>query len=175
MIMTNSVNTNKSAMHMALTYLSRGQMSVAQLRKRLQNKGYTCEEIEDTVNKLCEWKYVDDYQYTLAYIKSKRDKYSKRRTMVKLLKVGVPKEIAVVLLDGFYEDDLEEQNCLRLARKIWDEECIKYEKKRKDKPQYQNITLEILVKKKVGDKLLMRGFPLSTVNNVLNNVMENDN
>lgn len=154
-------------MSMALKFLSRKQMTVSQLEKRLEEKEFSHEEIKETIVRLEEWKYLDDSSYAVSYIKSRREKYSKRRTMVELVKAGIDKELAIVLLEKSYTEDNEYQNCLRLGRKIWEDECGKWERKLKDSLKYQNIPRDVILKKKVGDKLLMRGFPLSTVKNIL--------
>ncbi len=155
---------------MALNFLSRRQMTVWQLEKKLQEKGFSQEDIRETVNKLIQWKYLDDENYALSYIKSKRDKISKKKMVFGLRQAGIDQELTHKLLDETYGEDKEHQNCFRQALKLWEAERMKWEKRYKDSPRYQNIPQNIFIQKRVGDKLLMRGFPLSIVKSVLADV-----
>ncbi|RNC28987.1 MAG: Regulatory protein RecX [Candidatus Dichloromethanomonas elyunquensis] len=161
-------NRQKNTMTTALQLLSKRQVTVFQLKKRLEQKGFDLENINQTIMKLVEWKYLNDTDYALSYIKAKRVKYSKRRTMFELQNAGIDREQTRVFLDKHYTDEQEYENCLQLARKIWGNEYIKWEKK------YQNITKKSFITKRVGGKLLMKGFSLTTVRNVLTNEFSRD-
>ena len=88
-----SNHPTKTALSTALEFLSRRQMTVDQLYKRLERKGYTRDEIAEVINKLIEWKYLDDRNYAISYCKNKLDKYSGARIKMELLKVGIDKQI----------------------------------------------------------------------------------
>ncbi|NLI93708.1 MAG: regulatory protein RecX [Peptococcaceae bacterium] len=164
---------NKNAMDIALSRLSRSQTTVLQLRKYLERKGFDLGNINETIKKLVEWNYVNDKEYALAFIRTKRNKFSKKKTIIELQRAGVDQEQTSTLLDEYYTDEHEYQNCLRFAQKIWQTESIKWEKY-KNLAKYQHIIREAFLKKKVGDKLLMRGFSFDIVKNVLANEFSGD-
>jgi regulatory protein len=167
--MNNRQMQGKSAMHIALSYLSRRPLTIGQLSNKLKDKGFSPEEVNDAVVKLIEWKYLDDDQYTETYIKSKRDKLSKQKMMMELLRFGVDKELITRLLGEIYSDDQEYQNCMRIGWKLWKEERSKWERKYKNNPKYKNIPQEYLIRKKVGEKLWMRGFSPAIIKTVIAN------
>lgn len=171
MTMKNSKHDpGKTPLSSALTSLSRRPMTVFQLRQRLQEKGFSPQEIEDTVNRLIEWKYLDDRSYALAYIRSRGDRLSRKKISIELLRVGIDQDLAVKLLAEFYPEEQEYENCRQLARKLWSEEEIKWERKNQHNLKNRNIPKEILLKKRVGDKLLLRGYLVSTVKSVLTQI-----
>jgi len=174
-MMKSSFGSRKTAMSTALNCLSRRAFTVALLSKRLEEKGFQQEEIQETINKLIEWKYLNDQDYAISYIKSKRDKFSKRRTMMELQKAGIDHDQTIDLMEQSYTDDQEYQNCLQLAHRIWEAESIKWERKYKDSIKHQNISREIFLKKRVGDKLFMRGFPIDSVKKVFAHLLAENN
>lgn len=167
-------DSEKKALNEALKCLSRRQMTVFKLRKRLEEKGFSQKEIEQTINRLLEWKYLDDRSYTVAYIKGRIDKFSKKKTMMGLLGAGIEKELTIKLVDEFYTEDIEYENCMRLAKKFWSEEVSKWERKYSHNPKLKSVPKKILIKKKAGDKLLLRGFLLRTVKAVLTDIAERE-
>jgi regulatory protein len=163
--MTN--NRSKNAMDTALSYLSRRQLTVSKLKGILEEKGFPEESIETTINKLVEWKYLNDEEYALTYIQSRRDKYSKKRTSVELQRAGIEKEQISRLLEKQYTEAQEYENCLHFAQRYWEIESNKWEIKYKNQIKYQKIPRLLFLQKKVGDKLLMQGFPWGIVKDVL--------
>lgn len=164
----------KTATEIALRYLSRRQITVFKLTERLRDKGFSSEEIDEAINKLIEWKYLDDHSYAIAYIKYKGDKYSKKKIMIELLKAGIDREQAITLLEEFYPGDREYHNCKQLAEKIWKEENSKWD--RNNNNRQKNVTpKEIFLKKKVGEKLLLRGFPYSLVIEIATQISQREN
>jgi len=162
--MRSSDKSAKSALSIALNYLSRRQLTIFQLTKKLEQKGFTSDEILEALDKLIEWKYLDDHSYAVAYCKNKRDKYSRARIKMELQKAGIDKQIIFVVLENLYISARENKTCLELGQKLFQIEQEKWEKR------YKNISkfsFEIYIKKRIGDKLLQKGYPLDTVRNVL--------
>lgn len=164
----------KKTLQAAFKLLSIRQMTVCNLKKKLEEKGFPPDEIGETINKLVEWKYLDDRSYAIAYVKIRKEKLSRKLIRLKLFNEGIDKEIANSVLEEFYSDKNEYDNCLRTAGKLWGEEFLKWEKKYKQNPKYKNISPEILLKKKVGDKLLLKGFSINIVKSTLEIVSERD-
>ena len=142
-----------------------------QLYKRLERKGYTRDEIAEVINKLIEWKYLDDRNYAISYCKNKLDKYSGARIKMELLKVGIDKQITDSILDDLYLRDKEYTNCLDLAQKLFIIESQKWEKKHDNNIKESKYPFEIYIKKKLGDKLLQKGYPFDIVKNILAEIL----
>jgi regulatory protein len=144
------------------------------MKQRLQEKGFSPKDIDETIKRLLGWRYLDDRAYAISYIKSKEDRLSKKKIWIELLRAGIAKELATAVLEEFYSEEKENYNCIQLARKLWHEEDRKWERKYKYSFKNKNIPKEVLIKKKVGDKLLLRGFLVSTVKSVLGRISEGE-
>lgn len=166
--------SDKTALSSAISLLSRRQVSVFQLQQKLQEKGFSDQESNGAVQRLLEWKYLDDYSYALAYVKSRRGKMSKQKLFLGLTKVGIDKELSQSVLAELWAEENELALCLQMARKLWDAESLQWEKKYKTSPKYRGIPQEVFLKKKVGDKLLMRGYLLPTIKTVLAQVLKGE-
>jgi len=129
-----SRHSEHSALHTAMKYLSQRQMTVYKLNKKLMDKGFSPEEIEETIKRLLEWKYIDDRGYAISYIKYRREKVTKKKLAFMLYNEGIDKEITHSLLDELYSEDQEFDNCLKLGQKLWDEEYKKWDRKCKHSP-----------------------------------------
>lgn len=163
-------NSEKSALGTALNILSRRQITVYKLKQKLLEKGYSAQDIEEAAGKLISWKYLDDLSFAQAYVKSKKDKLSKKKLLYGLIQAGVEKELSQTLLEEIYPADQEADNCLLIARKFWDEEELKWGRKREDNLEKPLLPKEIFLRKRVGDKLLTKGYPISTIKTVLRQV-----
>ena len=130
-------------------------------------KGFSEEEIVEAINKLSEWKYLDDYSYATAYVKAKSQKYSKKKIFYGLLNQGVDKELIIRALEDIYSEEREFFNCLNLAIKIWNAEQRKWNGKLESKLKSKHISREMLLRKRLADKLLAKGFSPNTVKSVL--------
>lgn len=147
-------------------------MTTLQLTKKLEQKGFTSDEMPEVLNRLLEWKYLDDRSYAVSYCKNKRDKYSKARIKMELQKAGIDKEVIFSVLEELYFNAREYTNCLELGQRFFETEKEKWEKRYKHKSKYP---FEIYMKKKIGDRLLQKGYPLDIVKNVLAQVMSREN
>lgn len=172
--MKNNNSPQSKVMSTALTLLGRKQMTVSQLAQRLKEKGFPGEEIDEAVQKLTEWKYLDDRHYALTLIRSKCQKHSKRKTASDLVKAGIEKNFALQLLAANYSEDQEVNNCLQQVRLLWANEFMKWEKKYKSNPKYQNIPCEVFLKKRIGDKLMMKGFSPAVIKKAFNIALQSN-
>ena len=166
--------SEKSALDTALSILSRRQITVFKLRQKLLDKGFSAQDVEETTRKLISWKYLDDVSYAQAYLKSKKDKLSKKKLLYGLIQAGLEKELSWSLLEEIYPTEQETENCLQIARKFWDEEEHKWERKLERNPEKSVLPKELFLKKKVGDKLITRGYPISAVKMVLRQVSQRE-
>jgi len=164
--------SEENALGTALKYLSRKQMTVFQLARRLEEKGFSVDDSREALSKLSEWKYLDDHHYALAYCKEKGKKLSRARIRRDLGRAGIEKQLILTALEEAYPEEKEYQNCLELGQKMWQIHLEKWEKKKYVK--YNNIPKEIILKKRVGEKLVQRGYPFDTIGKVLAEIIERE-
>ncbi len=161
-------NSKTSSLTVALNFLSRSKITASMLKKKMENKGcFESEEIENTINRLLEWKYLDDRSYALSFIKNKKEKSSRKKILYELMKAGIDQQLTKELIEEYYSEEAEHENCLSLAYKLWHEEYTRWENKYRFNPKYMNIAPEVFIRKRVGEKLLLRHYPYSTVISVL--------
>ncbi|HHV65107.1 MAG TPA: regulatory protein RecX [Peptococcaceae bacterium] len=172
---SNFHDSERSALSTALKALSRRQLTTFQLQKRLEEKGFSPETIAEVLERLTEWKYLDDQSYARAYIRSKKEKHSKQRIALELLQAGVSEGLSLKLLDECYPEKQEYENCKILVEKYWKEEELKWERKHKLSSPNQLANKEAMIWKNVRDKLLRKGYLFSTVQAALNNRTEREN
>lgn len=98
----------KSARECALTILERFDRTEMEIRKKLKEREYTPEEIEETVRFLKEYRYVNDAAYAEKYIRVYSAKKSIRQIRCDLERKGVAKELVAESL-GENPVDEEEQ------------------------------------------------------------------
>lgn len=98
----------KSARECALTMLERYDRTEMEMRKKLKEREYTPEEIEETISFLKEYRYVNDAEYADRYIRVCSLKKSIRQIRCDLERKGVAKELIAERL-GENQVDEEEQ------------------------------------------------------------------
>ena len=101
-----------SAFERAIGYLSRAPRAKKEIKKYLSDKGYDKAIIEQTIEKLCMYHYIDDYSYAQSYIKSKSKKYGAYRLSAELKQKGIAQDVIDELLEAAPED-----NIIDIARK----------------------------------------------------------
>ena len=100
----------KSARECALTILERSDRTEAEIRKKLKEKEYTPEEIEETVGFLKEYRYVNDAAYAEKYIRVYSSKKSVRQIRCDLERKGVAKEL---IAESLLEEPVDEEEQIR--------------------------------------------------------------
>ena len=113
----------KSAFEKSLDYLGRQMYSKKSIFDKLLLKGFSTDVINRTIEKLEEYKYVDDMLYAKQFVQHNTKK-SKRILKEKLISKGVDKEIIVDVLENFAVDD-ELEICLYQAQKYIKNKQIK--------------------------------------------------
>lgn len=88
-----------SAFERAVGYLSLAPRARKEIDKYLSDKGYEREVIDETLAKLDNYHYIDDYGYAQSYIKSKSKKYGSFRLSAELKKKGIAQNIIDELLE----------------------------------------------------------------------------
>ncbi|MDD2217436.1 MAG: regulatory protein RecX [Eubacteriales bacterium] len=107
----------------ALKLLSFSDKTVSEVEKRLVSLGYPEDEIEETLEFLKEFHYLDDFEYCLKYMRFAL--IGKRRgvlgTNKKLKEKGITEDIIQDALHEFIEQEgllLEKERASRVAEKL---------------------------------------------------------
>lgn len=96
----------KSVRDCALSLLERSDKTAQEMRRKLKERKYQREEIEETLAFLEEYHYVDDREYVLRYIRTYSSRKSIRRIRAELEQKGVDRE----LIDaGLREQPVDEE------------------------------------------------------------------
>lgn len=82
-----------SAFDTAVYYITFKDRTVKELCEKLADKGYSSEEIKDSIERLCEYGYLNDANYALSYMKANSAKKGFNRIRVELVKKGVDRDV----------------------------------------------------------------------------------
>lgn len=112
-------NDLDSAMDKAWGYLSAQDRTAAQMESYLYGKGFAPETVEEAVNKLKGYGYIDDGAYASKYVRelSSARHLGRLAMRQKLSARGVEKEAAQAALDAYTEEE-EWENALYWAKKL---------------------------------------------------------
>ena len=110
----------KTAIETAYAFLAARMRTTAEVRKHLEGKGYSRDEINDAVNELIGMRYLDDYLFALRYYEYNHEK--KRgvlRAERELMEKGVDRDTARNAREDFlYENRINEfEDALDIALK----------------------------------------------------------
>ena len=94
----------------SMRLLARVEKSELELRKKMENKNFSPEEIDEAMNYLKKNKYQDDYRYAVCFTKDKRNFTGAGKKLIrqKLKEKGVSTDIIDQVFDEIinYEDEL---------------------------------------------------------------------
>lgn len=104
------MKTKLSSLKYALWLLERRDYSTQDITQKLQRKEYPSEEIEKTLEKLQELKFLDDDRFTARFVENQhaRGNVGNRMIYLKLLKKGINKEIIKKYLTTSDPDSISE-------------------------------------------------------------------
>ncbi|MBI4395419.1 MAG: regulatory protein RecX [Candidatus Omnitrophica bacterium] len=145
----------------AIRLLAASKKSEREVSKRLEEKGYSKETINQVLNELISQKILSDQKLVGETIQNAihAKRYGRRRIFMELKKRGIPSpEIEKALED--YPKTLERETAFGLARDRW----IKLEK-----VEYQKR------KKRLYDFLLNRGFDFELAREIVNQMRSDIN
>ena len=110
-----------SAFERAVGYLSLSPRSKKEIARYLKDKGYDCEVIEETIDRLEKYRYTDHYAYAESFVKSKSKKYGSLRLKSELRAKGISSDIIEEILNGVADGDeerpSESDNAYAIAQK----------------------------------------------------------
>ena len=124
-----------------------------QVREKLYEKGFHKVEIEQVIEKMKYYGYIDDYDYCRLFIEIKSKKMGKKKIEYKLInEKRVNEKLVYKALAEFFDKDLEKEKCREYA--------IKYMEKK-------HLILDMDGKAKVGQHLYQKGYNWDTITAVL--------
>lgn len=132
----------KRARRRVMHLLEKMDRTEEQLRAKLRQGYYPEDVIEDAIGYVKSYHYLDDLRYAQNYVRSHRDKKSRRMVQLELQKRGVAKEWIRQALEEEYEQESEQEQILRWIRK-------------KD---YSSDTADLKEKQRMYQFLLRKGF-----------------
>lgn len=98
-----------------LDYISKTQKTEKQIKDKLKEKGYLKETIDYVIDKLKEYKFIDDFEYAKSYIRLYKEKKGKKLLEYELMQKGVRKQIIESVLE---EENLDQKDaCFTLLKK----------------------------------------------------------
>ncbi len=143
------------AFQKAMDYLSRSMKTTKQMRDYLSKKGFSKDVVECVIQKLHNYKYLDDEQYAKLYAQQNKCQKGERRIKQELLQKGVSQDKvdAQVQID---EDD-QLQTAMNLAQKY-----------------LKNKSCDLKTMQKLQRYLLYRGYDYDVVNKVVSHYKNAD-
>ena len=107
----------KSAKLKALSLLNHMDRTEAQLRRKLKEKGYEEEVINQTLEYVKSFGYINDLSYAERYILGKQESKSRKEIYAGLCQKGISREIIQQAMEQSYDAESEEEAILRICEK----------------------------------------------------------
>ncbi len=139
----------------AMNLLQKKDYTTKQLRDKLDEGLYPKELVDEAIEYVRSYKYLDDERYARDYIAYHMTTRSKNRIVQDLIKKGINKELLMPVLEEIYSEDsgdveLEQVRAL-LEKKHYDPEMYDFKEKQK-----------------LMAFLMRRGFQISTIRKAMN-------
>ena len=141
--------------------VSRSLYTEKQIEQKMTQRGYEASVIEETLQLLKEYGYINDTYYSEAFIKNAQNvsKYGKRRIKMLMQQKSVASKTIAQSIENHFDADIEFENAMKLAEK-------KYE-------QIKNEEI-IKVKAKLYRYLAYRGFENDLINRVIKQITQSN-
>lgn len=110
-------NGEFSAFDRALSYLEKNIKTEKGIRKYLKQKGFLEESIDNAVQKLKEYGYIDDGVYAENYIRTYARKKGRKLLAFELATKGVDKQIIDEKLEELLDQEDEQKSCNEILTK----------------------------------------------------------
>ncbi len=148
-----------SCEHKALDYLSRRLHSATELKRKLLQKGFPKDVIEEVIIKMKSLNYLNDKKFAELLVSESLNLRHEGAQKIRgrLIEKGISKEIIQQVLAGDELVSLEDQNIKIVA----DKKLFSLEKRFKDKRD---------IHKKLTAFLVLRGFSFQLIKNYLRNI-----
>lgn len=134
----------KRAKERAMHILQGGDRTEKQIREKLEKGRYPSAVIDEVIRFLLKYEYINDYDYSVSYIRTYSKNQSERLMRERLRQKGVDRDIIAIAM----EDTMKEVG--------YDSQSIIIDILRKKK--YNNDTADIKEKNRVISYLMRKGF-----------------
>ena len=145
----------KLAFNKSLDYLGHRIRAISEVKEYLEKKEYCAQAIEYTVEKLKEYKYLDDRHFAEVLVRDRMNAKSKGKTYIigNLKKYKIAPDIIQEIIEN-YDYDKEYENALRMAEKL-------YKKNANVEDGYKK-------KQKISSAMARAGFDWDTIKSAMN-------
>ena len=148
----------KRAKKRSLNLLQKRPYTEQKLREKLAEGYYPEEMIEETIEYVKSFHYVDDYEYACQYIFYHKESESRRKMEEKLTLKGMDKEILERAFRDSYEEEEQKELELQQAIKLLDKK--KYDASTADWKEKQKI-YAFLTRKGISGSVIRKAMYLS--------------
>ena len=105
----------------ALRYIERSFKTVREVEDKLRDKDFSEETIKRVILILHEYKLLDDQKYAEAFMKEKLRTRGIKKVRFELSNKGIDKSVMDSVMDAMSSSEVEEDSCLKLAEKKYDQ------------------------------------------------------
>ncbi|MGN1222567.1 MAG: RecX family transcriptional regulator [Christensenellales bacterium] len=144
-----------NAFNKALKYISKSMKTQGEMEKYLLSKGFNADVVKIAIDKLIEYKYIDDEKYIETYVQFYKNECGKQKIKQALLSKKLDEELIEKYLSYSEEENLE---------KIC--QLIKKYSKNKDLDYNEKI--------KIKRRLFSKGYSVEIINKAFNNLGDYD-
>ena len=148
----------KRAKLRAMNLLQKRDYTERKLRDKLREGMYTDEVIDETIDYLKSYKYIDDERFAGDYIRYQMNLRSKNRIRQDLIQKGIPSDLIERLMEEAYSEEIENPElslCVSLLKKKhYDPNKITFEEKQK--------LMAFLYRKGFGNDVITTALSLDT-------------
>ncbi len=148
----------KRAKKRCLNLLQKRPYTECKLREKLEEGHYTSDIIDEAIEYVKSFHYIDDYDYACQYIFYHKESEPGRKMEEKLRMKGISREIVRQALKDSYENEDEQQGVeLQQAKKLLEKKM--YDAKNMDWKEKQKI-YAFLVRKGFGTTIIRKAMEL---------------
>ena len=141
---------NKRCKLRAMNLLQKKDYTTKQLRDKLDEGLYPKELVDEAIEYVRSYKYLDDERYARDYIAYHMTTRSKNRIVQDLIKKGINKELLMPVLEEIYSEDSGDVELEQVRALL-------------DKKHYDPEMYDFKEKQKLMAFLVRRGFQMSTI------------
>lgn len=132
--MADKIKEEKTPFDVALDYLEKCARSEKEVKDKLYKKGYSKQQVEDTLSKLKEYRFIDDTEYVKQFLFFYKNKFGKKQLELKLTAVkGVDRKLVGEILDEQLSDDEELLKAVTFSKKYISQKKLDSSKESKAK------------------------------------------
>jgi regulatory protein len=149
----------ESALNKAIAYISKIMRSESQVKRYLEKKGFHEEPIDHAVEKMKNYKYIDDEAYAKMILSHQINVKRVGQMAIRhaLRQKGISGEISDKVLET-YEEEEELQNAIKHAQKLYN--------------RYKNLDDKYKRKSKISQNMARRGFSWDIIEQAINRIEE---